>query len=382
MDQAKGVNADMVAVLDIFVEKLPENIWPDAKFRAGLILLSPDGKQLDQVQVESLKNPRSFKGMPNSERIFSAIKGAAEEAQLKLEGGLLASTNLRDFASSISRSPQKIAAHPADVVLLPTVRSDVDTPRHQLSERPDDFALIIGVEKYSNDLPDAQFAERDASAVKKHLLAIGYPERNIKLLIGSRAVRSSMEAYLEDWLPRNTKKDSRVFFYFSGHGAPSPESGQAYLVPWDGNPNFLERTAFPVKKLYADLNALKVKQVIVALDSCFSGAGGRSVLAEGARPLVSMVDAAVSPGGKILLFAAASPKEITSTLKDQGHGIFTYFFLKGLSGAAKDESGRITPQKLYDYLKPKVQDAASRQNRDQTPVLEGSAEEAIVRFEK
>ena len=141
-----------------------------------------DGAQLDLVKAESRKNPRSFKGMPNSQRVYSAIKGAAEETQQKLESGLLASTALREFARSITPAPSKTAARPAVAALAPSIRSDVDTPSYRLSERPDDFALIIGVEKYSNDLPDAQFAERDAEAVKKHLLALGYPERNIKLL--------------------------------------------------------------------------------------------------------------------------------------------------------------------------------------------------------
>jgi uncharacterized caspase-like protein len=259
--------------------------------------------------------------------------------------------------------------------------SDVDKPKHHLPEHPDDFAIVVGIEKYSNDLPDAQFAEHDAAAMKEHLLALGYPERNIKFLTGSRAVRSSLEAYLEDWLPRNVKDDSRVFFYFSGHGAPAAESGQAYLVPWDGNPNFLDKTGYPLRKLYGDLNALKAKRVIVALDSCFSGAGGRSLLPEGSRPLVNNVEMSLASGGKILLFAAASPKEITSTLTEQGHGIFTYYFLKGLDGAAKDASGIITPRGLFDYLKPKVQDAASRQNRDQTPVLDGVTSGNIVTFQ-
>ena len=260
------------------------------------------------------------------------------------------------------------------------VASDVDNPDQHLAEVPDDFALVVGIEGYSNELPAAQFAEHDAAAVRNHLLALGFPQRNIKFLTGQRATLSGLASYLEDWLPRNVKEDSRVFFYFSGHGAPSPESGQAYLVPWDGDPNFLDKTAYPVKKLYADLNALKAKQIIVALDSCFSGAGGRSVLAKGIRPLVNKVDMDVSAGGKLVLFAAAAAKETTSTLDDQGHGLFTYYFLKGLGGAARDNSGAITPRGLYDYLKPKVQDAASRQNRDQTPVLEGATNAEITRF--
>jgi len=259
--------------------------------------------------------------------------------------------------------------------------SSVDSPSYRLSVRSNDFAVVVGIEKYSNDLPDAQFAEHDAAAVKSNLLALGYPERNIKFLTGQRATLSGLASYVEDWLPRNVKADSKVFFYFSGHGAPDPDSGQAYLVPWDGNPSYLATTAYPLKKLYAKLGALKAKQVIVALDSCFSGAGGRSVLAKGTRPLVNKVDMDVAADGKLILFAASSAKETTSTLDDQGHGIFTYYFLKGLGGEAKDDSGVISAQGLYDYLKPKVQDAASRQNRDQTPVLEGAAQDSeLVRF--
>ncbi|MFI5345734.1 MAG: caspase domain-containing protein [Elusimicrobiota bacterium] len=257
--------------------------------------------------------------------------------------------------------------------------SDVDVPTLRSPERPDDFALVVGIEKYSNDLPDAQFAERDAEAVRSHLLALGVPERNMKFLTGARATKGNLEAYLEDWLPRNAKEDGRVFFYFSGHGAPEADSGRAYLVPSDGDPKFLDKTSFPLKKLYADLNALKSKRVIVALDSCFSGSGGRSVLAKGARPLVNRVDTSVASGGKLILFSAASADETSGTLEEQGHGAFTYYFLKGIDGGAKDQSGSITLRGIFDYLKPKVQDAASRQNRDQTPVLEGASAGEVLR---
>lgn len=262
-----------------------------------------------------------------------------------------------------------------------TYHSDVDIPKFKNAENPNNYAVVVGVEKYTNDLPEAQFAERDAQAVKDNLIALGYPARNIKFLTGNRASLSALSAYLEDWLPQNTRAESRVFFYFSGHGAPDLTTNQAYLVPSDGDPSFLNKTAYPLKKLYADLNALKARQIIVALDSCFSGSGGRSVMAEGARPLVMKTDTAVPPDGRILLFAAASSKEIASTLKNQGHGIFTYYFLKGLGGAAKDPSGEVTPRGLYDYLKPKVQDAASLQNHAQTPVMEGATTGAIAQPE-
>lgn len=329
--------------------------------------------------------------------ILESLAKYVESGQMPPTGG--AAPNIRDtstqlaltgdappappqsYGQNVIRSAKTPHAAPEQEASAPaSVSSDVDRPRRKLAQDTKAFAVVIGVEKYSNDLPDAKFAEHDAQAVRASLVALGYPDRNIKFLTGARASKSNLEAYIEEWLPRNVKEGDKVFFYFSGHGAPDPESGQAYLVPVDGDPNYLGKTAYPVKTLYASLGKLKAKQIVVALDSCFSGAGGRSVLAEGARPLVTKVDASVGQDSKITLFAAASPKEITSTIKEQGHGMFTYYFLKGLEGAAADENGSITAQRLYDYLKPQVQDAASRQNRDQTPMLEGASDRELAKF--
>ena len=243
--------------------------------------------------------------------------------------------------------------------------SDVDSPRAKGAPRPDDFALVIGIDEYQS-LPKADYGVRDARTVRKHLEALGLPARNIVSLEGPKATASALRGYLEEWLPRNVKPESTLFVYYSGHGAPDPTSGDAYLVPWDGNPTFLRSTAYPLKKLYADLGKTNAKRVIVALDACFSGAGGRSVLAKGARPLVAKVDESVPAAANLTVLAAASGTEITGSLDDQGHGIFTYHFLKGLSDGAR------TPKALFDYLKPRVQDDARRQNREQSPTLSGS----------
>ena len=169
-----------------------------------------------------------------------------------------------------------------------------------------------------------------------------------------------------------------MFVYFSGHGAPDPETGHAYLVPWDGDPSYLARTAYPLKRLYGSLKALKAKRVLVALDSCFSGAGGRSVLQRGTRPLVNKVDLGASADiGKLVVFTASDANQISGTIDSQGHGLFTYFFLKGLDGAAADARGGVTAKGLHDYLAPKVADEANRGNRTQSPMLltgEGHAE--------
>ena len=234
----------------------------------------------------------------------------------------------------------------------------------------DDFAVVIGIETYV-DLPAATYAERDAAAAKSFLRALGLPERNIMTLTGSRATKSGLEKTIEDWLPNNVSERSRVYFYYSGHGAPDPKSGSAYLLPSDGDPQYLARTGYPLKQLYFQLGQLKAKQVLVALDSCFSGAGGRSVVAKGTRPLVGRVDVAAQSDGKVSVVSASAGDQVSGANDSAGYGLFTYNFLQGLNGAAKDDRGHVTLKAVYDYLKPRVQDDARRANRDQTPQLQG-----------
>ncbi|MDX6770339.1 MAG: caspase family protein [Elusimicrobiota bacterium] len=243
-------------------------------------------------------------------------------------------------------------------------------PRYLSPERANDLAVIVGIESYSDIASKAPYGERDADAFKAHVRALGVPERNIALLKGSKAGRASLVKNLEQWLPRLAKADSRVYFYFSGHGAPDVKSGQAYLVPWDGDPNFLESTAYPVAQLYRKLGELPARQVLVVLDSCFSGAGGRSVLASGARPLVAKIVTGAVPA-KVTVLAASASDEISGSLDDKGHGAFTYFLLQGL------DAGKTTPKALADYLIPRVQDEARRLNRDQTPQLLGDGSWAL-----
>ncbi|TBR25344.1 caspase family protein, partial [bacterium] len=141
-------------------------------------------------------------------------------------------------------------------------------------------------------------------------------------------------------------------------------------VPTDGDPQYLSDTAYPIGRLYERLGALKAKRVVVALDSCFSGAGGRSVLAKGVRPLVTTVEAAPTAGANLLSLAASSGDQISGTAEDQGHGLFTYYLLKGLN----ESGGKATVRGLLDAVRPKVQDHARRANREQTPQLTGAGD--------
>ncbi|BCB96057.1 hypothetical protein JZK55_09790 [Dissulfurispira thermophila] len=149
-------------------------------------------------------------------------------------------------------------------------------------ERKDAFALVIGISKYREEtIPQVKYASRDAEVFAKYLENIGgIPRGNIKVLTDTSVTKSDLEAYIEDWLARRATKDSTVFVYYAGHGAPDMENKEAYIVPYEGHPDFPSKL-YPLKKMYESLNKLPAKEVIVMIDSCFSGVGGRSVAKSG-----------------------------------------------------------------------------------------------------
>jgi hypothetical protein len=256
-----------------------------------------------------------------------------------------------------------------------TIKTDVDRPSFSPSQiimGENDLAVIIGIEGYQG-LPKSDYSYDDAKLVGDYVKALGFKPRNIELLLDERATKSAIEKTIKTWLLNKAKPDSRVFIYYSGHGAPEPKTGDAYLVPYDGDPNYLTDTGYPLKSLYDNLGKLRVKEAIVVLDACFSGAGGRSVLAKGARPLV-MTTTALSVPFNMAVLTATQGTQISTSSPEKGHGVFTYYFLKALKDGKKDIA------EIYSYIKPLVEDDAKVLNVQQSPSLNPAPEKITGRF--
>lgn len=282
-----------------------------------------------------------------------------------------AKTSMRVFDSGTIAKPEPQPI-PSDAqagsVPLKRIPSDVDGFAGKTAPRSSDFAVVVGIQKYRGVM-EADYAERDAAIFKQYAQSVlGVPNENIILLLNQQASQADLTKYLEEWLPRNVTKTSRVIFYFSGHGAPDPEGGNSYLVPWDGDPSYLKTKAYSVARLYSGLASLRAKEVVVLLDACFSGTGPRSLLSKGLRPLVAAVQTPLPRGGKLAVLTAASSNEVAGTFEEQGHGLFTYFVLKGLKGQAGAD-GHLALDGLYRYVNDNVSTAARRQNREQTPQM-------------
>ncbi|MBU1056379.1 MAG: caspase family protein [Proteobacteria bacterium] len=341
-----------------------------------------------QISVYDMKGMLVWKGSISSpvvpektypaysgEEFFKATGSVAAESVIGVLGeaakAMTSSREIHAFVSS-KEVPETIASITAPKEFS-IIKSDVDEPPAILI-KPDKnaYAIVIGIEQYRQQLPKADFAAHDAKIISAYLTKMmGYPEENVITLINDRALKSDMEKYFGRWLSNNVEKNGRVFIYYSGHGTPDPKTGGAYLVPYDGDPSFIAETGYSLKRMYDALGKLPAKEIIVALDSCFSGAGGRSVLAKGARPLVMNLQSDTVLSRNMTVLSASAGDQISSTYDDKGHGLFTYFLLKGVKGEADlNEDGKIEVEELYSYLKPQVQKIARKlYNNEQSPQL-------------
>ncbi|MEW6674996.1 MAG: ankyrin repeat domain-containing protein [Nitrospirota bacterium] len=300
------------------------------------------------------------------DKAILALKKASNEYAKKQNQ--IAIDYLEEYKRSIAtaHAPIEIAKEPS------VLKSDVDElPAIKAKPNKNSYAIVIGIEQYRQKLPKADFAAHDAQTMTEYLTKVmGYPEENIVTLLNDRALKSDMEKYFEKWLSNNVEKDGTVFIYYSGHGAPNPKTGDAFIVPYDGDPTFIAETGYSLKRLYDSLAKLQAKEIIVALDSCFSGGGGRSVIAKGARPLVMTMESLAIPQ-KAVVLSAASGDQTSSTYEEKGHGLFTYFMLKGIKGEGDTNGdGKIEIGELFEYIKPQIERTARKiYNNEQSPQL-------------
>ncbi len=244
------------------------------------------------------------------------------------------------------------------------------------------WGVIFGIENYRN-VSSVPFARRDAEFMKEYFnKVLGIPTENIYFQTDESATLSEFKTVFDPggWLAKNAgKPGNEIYIYYSGHGAPDPAGNKAYLLPADGNPNYAAISGYGLDQLYANLAQLKVKQITLFLDSCFSGANrdNETILAS-ARP-VFITTTIPSVASNIAVFSAATGNQISSGYSDKQHGLFSYYLMKGLRGEAdSNKDNKLTQKELNDYLSEQVNTQARRMGREQEPQLQSAEPERVI----
>jgi uncharacterized caspase-like protein len=150
-------------------------------------------------------------------------------------------------------------------------------------------------------------------------------------------------------------------------------------MPYDCDPNYAHLAGYPVAKLYQDLGKLKAKNIIVVLDACFVGQDRESNAFLADARSIGIKPKEVSPGDKITVLSASSSDQVSNGWPEKKHGLFTYYFLKGLQGAAdKDQNKRITIGELGEYTTEKVTKQAGFIDKKQNPKLQTTNPDLVI----
>ncbi len=263
---------------------------------------------------------------------------------------------------------------------------DVNIPQGR-NKNPDGIAVIIGNSNYEKTKP-VKFALNDALAMKKYLIeTFGFQEGNIFYIEDAR--KSDLE------LMFGTKEQSRgklfnavkpkksdVFIFYAGHGAPGLQDKNAYFVPVDCDPQYVEIGGYLTETFYRNLALVPAKSVSVVLDACFSGTD----LFENISPIVIKAKGILNIQ-KGLLMASSQGAEVSSWYNEKAHGLFTYFFLKGIQSKIADKNGdnKLTALELHNFLANPTEAvpyfARKLHNIDQMPVIQGTqATKTLVEY--
>ena len=226
---------------------------------------------------------------------------------------------------------------------------------------PRSYALVVGISRYKNvpEKNQLQFPERDADSMYTVLISAEggqFPAQNVHKLIGPQATLANLRLELERWLPSVAKDDDRVLIYFAGHGIVS--GGKAYLAPYDVTED-MAHSGYPMDDLGAVIGSrIHAKWKVLLTDACHSGA----ITPEADRAQVnkSLLDLNQS----LFSLTAGRDREVSyeSPKWGGGHGIFTYYVIKGMEGEADaDGDGRVTADELAEYVHTNVRNDTSEQ---------------------
>src|ERR1051326_3553139 len=221
---------------------------------------------------------------------------------------------------------------------------------------PRSWAVVIGISEYPKLDPDKQlrYTERDAQSVYTILISPeggSFKAENVHVLTGAKATLAAMRHEIDEWLPSVAKDGDRVLIYFAGHGFVF--EGRGYLAPSDIDLADIARTGYAMREL-GDVvgNRIHARWKILLTDACHSGA----ITPEESQNLNNTL-----AGLHNSLFSLTASRDRERSFEspdlDGGHGVFTYYAVKGMEGAADtSRDGIVTADELAEYVHTQVRE--------------------------
>jgi len=223
------------------------------------------------------------------------------------------------------------------------------------------YALIVGIASYQNSSFNLKYCDDDARDIYRILIKDN-PSDQIILLINEEATAKNIMGKM-NFIFQKATQDDRIVFFYSGHGNVD------CFIPYDGLPTGKSALSFgTVKKAYRDS---KAGQKFLIADACMSG----SVRNKEENPSTKQLGEKKFSKEEIVVFTSSRTNQLSIEFYPLGHGLFTYFLLKGIDGAADENNDKvITIKELYDYTR---QQMISISKGNQVPIMWGRFDSAL-----
>lgn len=203
------------------------------------------------------------------------------------------------------------------------------------------YALLIGVEEYRDKMISRlQFARADATTLAErlrnrcsfdevHVLSDETGE-NEPLLVNIVTALRDTAAEL--------RQEDLFLFFFAGHGIE--KDGHGYLLARDSLQAFPEHGSLSLELLRKTFETLNASKRIILLDACRNSPDAGRADADNrlgdviCRDIVAAARSRLSSGATTALLSACQSGQRAREWPAKGHGVFTYYLLDGMDGAA------------------------------------------------
>lgn len=150
--------------------------------------------------------------------------------------------------------------------------------------RGKNYLLVIGIDKYKNNIQPLNNAVRDAKAFRKCLIDnFQFEEENCKALFNENATKRKVYEAFKTVTQKITDQDNLVF-YFSGHGTKSSLTSAGYWMLVDAESGY-EDSFFHNQLVIDFISSSQARHIYGFVDSCFSGTMLRQAEAQPPRKL-------------------------------------------------------------------------------------------------
>ena len=221
-------------------------------------------------------------------------------------------------------------------------------------------ALVIGISNYKS-VSDLQFAAADAEAFAAFLRSPAggsVPSDNIRLRVDSAATRTQI---LDDvtWLQESSHAGDEAIIYFAGHGdVDKTEEQRGYLLAYDARlgRDYRSEGAIKVDDLLDGIVDIVKRGALVSVitDACRSG-----TLVTGQVDAPQATAALMRAWNGVATLASSGPTQLSQEgAQWGGHGVFTYYLIRGLSGLANSNRDRVvTLEEVGRFVQDSVKQA-------------------------